>query len=36
MTKRDYTQEFKGQILIECQEVENVAVVARQHSISPT
>ena len=29
MTKRDYTQEFKEQILRECQEVGNVAVVAR-------
>ena len=30
MTKRDYTQEFKEQILMECQEVGNVAVVARR------
>ncbi|MFB5065720.1 MAG: transposase, partial [Candidatus Wallacebacter cryptica] len=35
MTKRDYTQEFKEQILRECQEVGNVAVVARRHNISP-
>ena len=34
MTKRDYT-EFKEQILRECQEVGNVAVVARRHNISP-
>ncbi|NLV91686.1 MAG: transposase, partial [Firmicutes bacterium] len=33
--KRDYTQEFKEQILRECQEVGNVAVVARRHNISP-
>jgi transposase-like protein len=32
MTKRDYTQEFKEQILRECQEVGNVAVVARRHN----
>ena len=35
MTRRDYTQEFKEQILRECQEVGNVAVVARRHNISP-
>ena len=35
MTKRNYTQEFKEQILRECQEVGNVAVVARRHNISP-
>ena len=35
MTKRDYTQEFKEQILRECQEVGNVPVVARRHNISP-
>ena len=35
MIKRDYTQEFKEQILRECQEVGNVAVVARRHNISP-
>ena len=35
MTKRDYTQEFKEQILRECQEVGNVSVVARRHNISP-
>ena len=35
MTKRDYTQEFKEQILRECQEGGNVAVVARRHNISP-
>ena len=35
MKKSDYTQEFKEQILKECQEVGNVAVVARRHNISP-
>ena len=35
MTKIDFTQEFKEQILSECQEVGNVAVVARRHNISP-
>ena len=34
MKKRDYTQEFKEQVLRECQEVGNVAVVARRHNIS--
>jgi len=32
--RRDYTQEFKEQVLRECQEVGNVAVVARRHNIS--
>ena len=35
MTRKDYTQEFKEQILRECQEVGNVPVVARRHNISP-
>ena len=35
MKRRDYTQEFKEQILRECQEVGNVALVARRHNISP-
>ena len=35
MTKRDYTQEFKEQILRVCQEFGNVAVVASRHNISP-
>lgn len=35
MPKREYTQEFKDQVLKECQEVGNVAVVARKHSLSP-
>jgi transposase-like protein len=35
VTRKDYTQEFKEQILRECQEVGNVAVVARRHNISP-
>ena len=34
MTRKDYTQEFKEQVLRECQEVGNVAVVARRHNIS--
>ena len=34
MKKSDYTQEFKEQVLKECQEVGNVAVVARRHNIS--
>lgn len=35
MTKPEYTPEFKAQVLQECQEVGNVAVVARRHNISP-
>ena len=35
MKRNDYTQEFKEQVLKECQEVGNVAVVARRHNISP-
>ena len=35
MTKRDYTQAFKEQILRESLEDGNVAVVARRHNISP-
>ncbi|NSW91630.1 MAG: transposase [Firmicutes bacterium] len=31
---RQYTEEFKEQILAECQEVGNVALVARRHQIS--
>lgn len=31
---RQYTDEFKEQILAECQEVGNVALVARRHQIS--
>jgi len=31
---RQYTEEFKKQILAECQEVGNVALVARRHQIS--
>ena len=33
MKKRDYTQEFREQILKECQEVGNVSLVARRHNI---
>ncbi|MBO8159466.1 transposase [Thermosyntropha sp.] len=35
MTKREYTQKFKEQIIKECQEVGNIALVARRHNISP-
>ena len=35
MKKRDYSHEFKEQILNECREVGNVALVARRHNISP-
>lgn len=31
---RQYSEEFKEQILAECQEVGNVALVARRHQIS--
>ncbi|NLZ49494.1 MAG: transposase, partial [Clostridiales bacterium] len=31
MTRKDYTQEFKEQILRESQEVGNVSLVARRH-----
>ena len=34
MTKKQYTEEFKEQIIKECQEVGNVALVARRHDIS--
>jgi transposase-like protein len=33
--KKQYTDEFKEQILKECQETGNVALVARRHEISP-
>jgi len=33
--KKEYTLEFKEQVLKECQEIENVAVVARRHNMSP-
>lgn len=35
MTKNQYSDEFKEQILKECQETGNVALVARRHEISP-
>ena len=35
MTCRKYTDEFKEQIIRECQETGNVALVARRHEISP-
>jgi transposase-like protein len=31
---RQYSEEFKEQILAECQEVGNIALVARRHQIS--
>ncbi len=34
MKKRHYEQEFKEQIVRECQEVGNIALVARRHGIS--
>lgn len=33
--RKQYTDEFKEQILKECQETGNVALVARRHEISP-
>ncbi|MDK2788877.1 MAG: hypothetical protein PWP07_2122 [Epulopiscium sp.] len=35
MTKRQYSDEFKEQILKECQKTGNVALAARRHEISP-
>jgi transposase-like protein len=32
--RRDYTTEFKEQILAECQQIGNVALVARRYGIS--
>lgn len=34
MSKKKYSDEFKEQIIKECQEVQNVALVARRHDIS--
>ena len=34
MKKKHYDQEFKEQIIRECQEVGNIALVARRHGIS--
>jgi len=34
MAKKNYSDEFKKQILKECQEVGNTALVARRHEIS--
>ena len=34
MKKKRYEQEFKAQIIRECQEVGNAALVARRHGIS--
>ncbi|WP_187142727.1 helix-turn-helix domain-containing protein [Thermanaerosceptrum fracticalcis] len=36
MTKNQYSHEFKKQILKECQETGNVALVARRHEIATT
>lgn len=35
MEKQQYSDEFKEQVLRECIEIGNVAVVARRHEISP-
>lgn len=35
ITKNQYSDEFKEQILKECQGTGNVALVARRHEISP-
>ena len=34
MTQKRYSDEFKEQIISECQETGNVAMVARRHEIS--
>lgn len=34
--RRDYTKEFKEQVLAECQQISNVSLVARRHGISPS
>lgn len=34
MAKKHYAEEFKEQLIKECQEVGNVALVARRHNIS--
>lgn len=34
MKKKQYTREFKEQLIKECQEVQNVALVARRHNLS--
>lgn len=36
MTKNQYSDEFKEQIIKECQETGNVALVARRHEIATT
>lgn len=36
MAKRRYSDDFKEQIIHECQETGNVAIVARRHEISPS
>ncbi len=34
MTQKQYSEEFKEQIVRECEEVGNVAMVARRHNLS--
>lgn len=36
VTKNQYSDEFKEQIIKECQETGNVALVARRHEIATT
>lgn len=36
MTKKQYSEEFKEQLIKESQEVGNIALVARRHNLSPT
>jgi len=35
MRNKEYSDEFKGMIIKECQETGNVALVARRHEMSP-
>ena len=35
MTKKQYSEEFKEQLIKESQEVGNIALVARRHNLSP-
>jgi len=36
MLKTNYTDEFKEQLIKECQETGNISIVARRHDISPS
>lgn len=36
MIKRNYSEEFKDQVLKECSEVGNIALVARRYELAPT